>query len=260
MLCVILLWRMHIVLTLDYLFVPVLQICNRASHWFAIRKINDRFWNLNSTKERPEIISHFKLAAEMEALQAAGYSVFCVLDKLPPPCSCEAMMDQGLPQYWWKEEDLTKGKSNAMTRATDPWKDVGSGRRLDGKRPASGGSTGMDVSGLSEEDMLQMAMAASLEQSTTPLNSSQSYELTEEPAEGAGVVKIQFRLPDGTRAVRRFLESDHVGVVYAFVSDKCPGKSIELRAGFPPKDIGAQKESTIAEAKLAGEMIHGRFD
>ena len=71
-------------------------ICNRSSHWFAIRKINGRYWNLNSTLERPELISHFKLAAQMEGLQNEGYSVFCVLDSLPPPCTNEAMMDQGL--------------------------------------------------------------------------------------------------------------------------------------------------------------------
>jgi Ataxin-3 len=43
-------------------------ICNKASHWFAIRKINDRYWNLNSTLEKPVWISHFRLAAEVEAL------------------------------------------------------------------------------------------------------------------------------------------------------------------------------------------------
>lgn len=241
-------------------------ICNRSSHWFAIRKINERFYNLNSTLERPEIISHFKLAAEMEALQSAGYSVFCVLDKLPPPCSSESMMDQGLPQYWWKEKDLLTGKTNAMTRADDPWKNVGSGRRLDGKRPAAASSTSSGVvganglSGLTEEEMLQMAMAASLEQQGQQSSPSRSYELTDEPAEGApGVVKVQFRLPDGTRAVRRFDSSDRVGVLYAFVESKCSKQGVELRAGFPPKDISSQKDETIAEAKLSGDLIHGRY-
>ena len=245
-------------------------ICNRAAHWFAIRKINDRFYNLNSTLERPEIISHFKLAAEIQALQDAGYSVFCVLDSLPPPCSSTAMMDLGLPQYWWKEEDLSSGKSNAMTRADDPWKDVGSGRRLDGKRSGGGGGGGemggnndnKPVSQMTEEEMLQMAMAASLEQQSAPTQNggTHSYELTDEPADGApGAVKIQFRLPDGTRAVRRFYDSDPVGVIYAFVAGKCSKQSIELRAGFPPKDISSQKEATIAESKLANEMIHGRY-
>lgn len=239
-------------------------ICNRASHWFAIRKINDRFYNLNSTLERPEIISHFKLAAEIEALQSAGYSVFCVLDSLPPPCSSESSMDLGLPQYWWKEEDLLSAKSNAMTRADDPWRSVGSGRRLDGKSSASGGGGGNDnipVGHMTEEEMLQMAMAASLEQQSAPASKSErAYELADEPAEGApGVIKIQFRLPDGTRAVRRFLESDRVGVIYAFVGGRCSKQNIELRAGFPPKDLSSKKDSSIAESKLAGEMIHGRY-
>ena len=233
-------------------------ICNRAAHWFAIRKINDRYYNLNSTLERPEIISHFKLAAEMEALQAAGYSVFCVLEKLPAACSNESMMELGLPQYWWKEADLLSGKTNAMTKATDPWKGVGSGRRLDGGSSSNGG--GGDLSGLSEEEQLAMALSASLEQHAAPTKSERTYELSEEPADGsAGAVKIQFRLPDGTRAVRRFLSSDLVGVLYAFVSSKCSKQSVELRSGFPPKDISSQKESTIDEAKLAGEMIQGRY-
>lgn len=236
-------------------------ICNRASHWFAIRKINDRFYNLNSTLERPEIISHFKLAAEMEALQSAGYSVFCVLDSLPPPCSSEAMMDMGLPQYWWKEADLLSGKTDAMTRADDPWKNTGGGRRLDGKSSASAsGGTNNDMSGMTEEEMLQMAVAASLEQSAAPPASDRAYVLDDEPAQGTpGACRIQFRMPDGTRVVRRFMESDCVGSVYAFVAGKCSKQSVELRAGFPPKDLSSQKVSTLLEAKLAGEMIHGRY-
>lgn len=242
-------------------------ICNRSSHWFAIRKINDRYYNLNSTLERPEIISHFKLAAEMEALQKAGYSVFCVLDSLPLPCSSEAMRDDmGLPQYWWKEEDLLTGKTNATTRATDPWNEVGSGRRLDGKPPSAkrqnNGGDSKSVSEMTDEEMLHAAMVASLEQ-FTPSSSNYDqycYTLTDEPAEGTpGAIKIQFRLPDGSRAVRRFDSSCLVGILYAFVADKCTNQNIELRAGFPPKDISSQKNVTIAESKLAGEMIHGRY-
>ena len=228
------------------------KICNRQSHWFAIRKINGRYYNLNSTLERPEIISHFKLAAEMEAFQVEGYSVFCVLDSLPPPCT-----SLGLPQYWWKEEDLISGKSHAITRADNPWAKVGSGRRLDGK--AGNGTNGKNVSEMTEEEMLHAAIAASMDQST-PSKNDRDYKLTEEPAEGApGAVKIQFRLPDGTHPVRRFDSSNPVGVLYAFVANKCSKQCIELRAGFPPKDICTQKVVTIAESKLAGEMIRVRY-
>jgi ataxin-3 len=139
-----------------------------------------------------------------------------------------------------------------MTRADDPWKDVGSGRRLDDG--TSSGQKNKPLSEMTEEEMLQMAMEASLEQE--PPNDAVSYPLMEEPAVG---VKIQFRMPDGTRTVRRFLGNDCVGVIYSYVSSKSSGRSVELRAGFPPRNISSRKDETITEAKLAGEMIHGRY-
>ncbi len=144
-----------------------------------------------------------------------------------------------------------------MTRADDPWKDVGSGRRLDGGKKSSDttGQPSKPISEMTEEEMLQMAMQASLEQ-TPQQNDTVAYPLTEEPANG---VKIQFRLPDGTRAVRKFLESDVVGTIYSYVSSKSGDRNVELRAGFPPKDISSKKDETIGEAKLAGEMIHGHY-
>lgn len=144
-----------------------------------------------------------------------------------------------------------------MTRADDPWKDVGSGRRLDGGSKSNSMAAQQNnkpISEMTEEEMLKMAMEASLEQATN--NDADSYPLTEEPAVG---VKIQFRMPDGTRSVRRFLESDYVGTIYSYVTSKSTGRNVELRAGFPPKDIASKKGETIAEAKLAGELIHGRY-
>ena len=59
-------------------------IINRSSHWFAIRRINGRFWNLNSTLEHgPELISPFYLSAFLAGLCADGYSVFLAKGKLP---------------------------------------------------------------------------------------------------------------------------------------------------------------------------------
>ena len=144
-----------------------------------------------------------------------------------------------------------------MTRADDPWKDVGSGRRLDGGSKSTSMAAQQNnkpISEMTEEEMLKMAMEASLEQATN--NDADSYPLTEEPAVG---IKIQFRMPDGTRLVRRFLESDQVGSIYSYVTSKSTGRNVELRAGFPPKDIASKKDETIAEAKLAGELIHGRY-
>ncbi len=230
-------------------------ICNKSAHWFAIRKINGRFWNLNSMEERPTTISHFKLATEIAGFQSNGYTVFCVNYGLPPPCTTEAQLKQGLPQYWWKEKDLVSGKGkNAATAATDVWRNVGSGMRLDGRSTTSSNV----IEGMTEEEMLQMAMQASLEPTTT----TPQVTLTEEPAASPDACRIQFRMPNGSRSVRRFLKNDPVGMVYAYVESESTdgrGRKLELRAGFPPKDLQPMREKTILDANLSGESIQCRF-
>jgi len=258
-------------------------ICNRSHHWFAIRKINNHYWNLNSMKERPEKISHFRLAAEIDELINQGYSVFCVVDAmLPLPCTSDSGRERGLPQYWWKEEDLISGKTNATTGATDPWRSVGTGMRLDGasvrstKQTTSLLNSDEDASlqealrasrqMMSEDEMIQMAMEASLAiQEKMAPSPFLNQELKPEPAVGEqGAVRIQFRLPDGSKVIRRFLKTDSVAMVYLFVEKRCgkssSGKTLELRAGFPPKVIPAESMTlTIEEAKLSGELLQGRY-
>ena len=235
-------------------------ICNKSAHWFAIRMINGRFWNLNSMKERPEIISHFKLATEIAGYQSSGYTVFCVKDGLPPTCQTESQRKEGLPQYWWKEKDLVSGKGkDAVTAATDVWRNVGSGMRLDGR---STNTNENRIEGLTEDEMLQMALAASLEP-TTATTAEEKVTLTSEPEKGTpDVASIPFRLPNGTRSVRRFLKSDSVAMVHAYVeseSNDGRGRRLDLRAGFPPKDLKSMQKKTIGEANLSGESIQCRF-
>ena len=255
-------------------------ICHRDSHWFAIRKIHDRFWNLNSTAERPQLISHFRLAAEIQSLQNFGYSVFCVQQNLLP--NSKPDKSKGLPQYWWKQSDLLHNKTNAITAATDPWNNVGSGMRLDGKSTTTTPTTTNHPSLSEEEKMMQMAIAASLQKeeeedtntndgSDIPekkqrMNNDDIVELKEEPStnEKEGVVKVQFRLPNGKRAIRRFYETELVGVFFTFVKDVCPPSSnqhnlLELRCGFPPKDLSPLHNQTIKEAQMANESITCRY-
>lgn len=258
-------------------------ICNRQSHWFAIRKMNGRFWNLNSTLERPVQISHFRLAAEMEALRNEGYSVFCVAEIgcLPAECRDESeLTNRGQKDFWWKESDLIAGTG---TRGySNPWSNVGNGMRLDGKPTSSGihsgggggdgAATSYTVEGLTEEEMIQMAMSASLQpqdQDRDTLGQRgdllrfDSMELSPEPDPGTpGAVRIQFRLPDGRRVTRRFLKSDSVQVLYSYVHQECPtggGQTLELRAGFPPKDLSTLYNMTIENANLSGESIQCRY-
>ena len=252
-------------------------VCHRRAHWFAIRRINGRYWNLDSMNERPVAISHFGLAAEIDQLRASGYSVFCADPApggggLPPECRSRAQRSRGLPEFWWKEEDLARGVADAITGATDPWRNVGTGMRLDGGgagggRGAAADVAAVDVSGLTEEEMMQLAMMQSLEAATAapaavdlPSSSPPSGPVPPEPAPGdPGAVRVQFRLPDGRRVVRRFLGADPVGGVYGYVAEEAGGRAVELRAGFPPTELEAKRGMTVGEAKLAGEMVQCRY-
>jgi len=232
-------------------------ICNRHAHWFTIRKLNDRFWNLNSMAEKPELISHFRLAAEITALQTGGYDVFYVTKGSLPQAFVvkegedftlkEAERDHlGPLTYWWKEEVLMKQNSSAKAMDSDPWANLsGAGRRMDGNSSSSGsGSDVVDLTAgtgdLSEEDQIALAIAASLSpaddssSSSNDNNSSNNsnnnnnnnnnntetpLELQPEPEEAnPNRVKIQFRLPDGCKKVRHFDHNWQVSQLYAYVS------------------------------------------
>jgi len=249
-------------------------ICNKMSHWFAIRKINGIFWNLNSTAEKPVQISHFRLAAEIEALRTAGYSVFCVAEVGGMPAECKdekELTSRGAQKFWWRESGLLSGKGTKGY--SNPWNNVGNGMRLDGKSTSSHtGSnvqSAVNIEGLTEEEMMQMALAASMQKDEdvflgkeAPLDLG-SVEVMPEPPQGtAGAVRIQFRLPDGKRLARRFLGSESVKVLAAFVQQQQgpqSGTTVELRAGFPPKNIAPLYNETIAGANLSGESIQCRF-
>lgn len=59
-------------------------ICNSSDHWFALRKVDKVWYNLNSTNKRlPEIISDFYLSAFMIAVKSCGYQIFSVEGSYP---------------------------------------------------------------------------------------------------------------------------------------------------------------------------------
>merc|ERR1712025_455060 len=107
-----------------------------------------------------------------------------------------------------------------------------------------------------------MALTASLE--PTMMSSPQeTITLATEPTKGTpNTTNIQFRLPNGSRSVRRFLKTEFVPVLYSYVANELNGsrgKRLELRAGFPPKDLKSMQNKTIGEANICGEAVHCRF-
>lgn len=79
----------------------------------------------------------------------------------------------------------------------------------------------------------------------------------DEPSKGP---RVQFRMPDGKRIVRRFNGDDHVKVLYAFILESIEevksGRSFELKTGFPPEDLYARRNELIKECDLAGATVN----
>jgi len=237
-------------------------ICHKSDHWFSIRKVGGRFWNMNSMLERPIPVSHFQLATEMEKWQGEGYTLFAILTGLPEGGTKIEGLGVG---NWHLMSDLLRGKSTGK----DPWAGMsGQGMRLDGGGGAGAASIANGVGGpgqWQEEDDLQRALQMSLQEHEVTRQQEQLADVVvpdEPPAGAPGAARLQLRLPSGKRLVRRFAASDSVRVVYAVVrqQDDAPaGKRLELKYGFPPKDLADLQTHTIGEAKLAGESIQGRY-
>lgn len=85
-------------------------------------------------------------------------------------------------------------------------------------------------------------------------------DVGQEPPSGA---RIQLRMPDGKRVVRKFPGDSLVKIVYAFVAQSNEeargGREFVLMAGFPPSDLIDECEKTIDECKLAGQAVAVRW-
>lgn len=251
-------------LVLDHLSDKVLEgkdvtemqgfICHKSDHWFAIRNIGGRFWNLNSTADRPEAVSHFALATEMKETKKLGYTIFAIPSGLPPVGQSKLAGGN-----WHKMSDLLKGKSTQ----SDPWQKMqGRGMRLDGGSSSGSGVSPMAIDGLTEDEQIALAMQQSMEPTPAPIarNVTEEFSIPDEPARGEkATCRIQLRLLDGSRMVRSFRTSDPVGGIYALVGSKGDGRAFSLKAGFPPKDLVESKSKPIGECGLAGESIQARY-
>lgn len=92
-----------------------------------------------------------------------------------------------------------------------------------------------------------------------------SMEVGDEPTSGQNVARVQIRMPDGKRLVRKFGGESPVKIIYAFVAQHQQqsnneggedGKAFELKAKFPPQDLFASIDDSISSCGLNGEAIN----
>mmetsp|Transcript_7851 Transcript_7851/g.12690 ORF Transcript_7851/g.12690 Transcript_7851/m.12690 type:complete len:270 (+) Transcript_7851:18-827(+) len=117
-------------------------VCNLREHWFAIRSIRGKLWNLNSMEQRPQKIGLFYLSAYIGQLRAEGYSIFVVDGDIPAPITS---LDIGNRSDWFV---------------------IG----VDDKKPLEEVKTvdqPKDTAFMTEDEQLQAALQASLEGSSS---------------------------------------------------------------------------------------------
>jgi len=98
------------------------------------------------------------------------------------------------------------------------------------------------------------------EKGPTFIESLLSVIVGDEPAAGA---RIQLRMPDAKRLVRKFEKTSDVKTIYAFVAqnneEAKEGKEFILMAGFPPKNLIGDIEKSIESCGLNGQAVTVRW-
>lgn len=97
-------------------------LCQYRDHWFAIRKVAGCWWNLNSTRKRPAVVSPFYLAAWLGQLGAEGYQSWLLTgSELPEPLKPQ---DDSKPEENFHEifqllEDAKRSGGNPLAGGED---------------------------------------------------------------------------------------------------------------------------------------------
>jgi len=128
-------------------------ICNYREHWFAIRRLGNQWFNLNSLLEGPELVSNSYLGEFLAQLQQEGYSIFLVTGTLPE-CDADLVL-QAVPAVQAVPPRLLSDVASSGT--------AGTSRRSQGRAPAPvPGVRGASSAQEDEAAELEAAMMMSL--------------------------------------------------------------------------------------------------
>ena len=148
-------------------------VCNLREHWFALRRLGDAWWDLNSMHAAPKKIGTFYLDAFLNQLTAEGYSIFVVRD-LAAAALPEMRGQNGEYGEWLSEEECLRLTSEAEAAQASGRARLAAESAM--KTLSDGPSRlvvdGGDVVDLTADRELQAALAASMEDYGGKLNAS----------------------------------------------------------------------------------------
>ena len=140
-------------------------IINAREHWYAIRKLNGHWWNLNSLEPQPQFISSFYLSALLGQLRADKCTVFLVVGNLVQTVSKPSSDDEDLSS-WHRECDILP--ASEKSGLSKPAVFSGTGRKLNASSTEGSSSRTdniMNSSDISDDPDLALALQLSLEMS-----------------------------------------------------------------------------------------------
>lgn len=258
-------------------------VLNRSAHWFTIRKIKGRFWDLNSMLDQPQVISEFYLSSMLAQFRNDGYDVFVVTGGPLP----EAILEYGHGMgHHYKISDLLSNKtssssSNQAQPVVDPWASVGVGQRLNGNNDVIQINDDDD-----DDDDLAAAIAMSLSQSdgatsstsqsssnnqstqsiaTTPPSSdltpqtpnfTPKRKLPSEPEQGEPAARIMIKACSHVpKLIRKFNENDEACSLFDWVDENWIGRHmnyelIQMNMVLNRHEL-SQSKKTFSDAGLS---------
>jgi ataxin-3 len=262
-------------------------ICNSSSHWFSIRKVNKKWYNLNSTnKEGPEMISDFYLSAFLNAVKENGYTIFVVQGVFPPS---EKTMWPNLQKYqkWFAEDECQKMHERNLKKKNFKLNIGGTDERdleeamenslKESMKDNQGGGDKMDEEEIKkEEDKFKafQGKGVSFASSNLPNELVEYFKLTDpsvdpelasvmkmsiaerfvvKPPEDENNLNLNVRFPDGSTKIWTFPFTSLVEDLYDFVKVNLPeGKYTHYKIGTPyPRQYFLDLKKYLLEVGLS---------
>jgi len=255
-------------------------LCNLQSHWFAIRKVGDEYWDLNSLHKQPSFLGELYLGAFLKQLQIDGYSIFVTRGDFPrvvrglndpnwtlchhqptrggvprgqnnDDTALSAAIAESLkdtPQ-WTEEESLMAAIQASLQDPSTP-------QTFPSPPPAFQSPNDTD---LEAAILLSMQSPSSVPNSHPVIPESAGKKIPPEPeGDSDNIAKIIIRLPNGSRVERRFDVHNSLGDVFTWLDihfniDPGSGRFV-LTSQFPRKEY-KELDKTLQELGLVGSTL-----
>ena len=237
-------------------------VLNRSAHWYAMRKLDGQWWQMNSSNSAPERMLGNDLARNLAELVANNWTIFMVKPdpKLGMPAPITKDSGLGDPNNWVDPAHPPGGSAafgNAYQRKEEPkfTAFTGGGNRLGGPTAAEkaqaaaggGGAGGMAVEGKSEDEQLAMALALS-----SGLANKARLEARLLPEPDAGGARVLVRMPDGKRCQRKFADDAPLSALIDWacveVCDSGAAASMwKLASQYPPIKLTFSPDGTCED-------------